>query len=177
VERLHHGTPSGIDNTVIAHGVPVCFKREQPGELLRVARPFCLLIGDTGVRAPTRDSVAAVRALWESDPPGCEAVFDRIGQISLSARRAIEQGELDALGPLMDENHSLLQQLTVSSPELDCLVAAARQAGARGAKLSGGGRGGNMIALAGEAGGQEIRARLLAAGAAGCLETRIASPG
>ena len=74
-------------------------------------------------------------------------MFDKIGDISFSARRAIEAGMYEWLGELMNENHTLLQKLTVSSPELDRLVEAARNAGAFGAKLSGGGRGGNMIAL------------------------------
>ena len=63
------------------------------------------------------------------------------------ARRAIEYGKINRLGELMDRNHELLQQMTVSSPELERLIGAARDAGALGAKLSGGGRGGNMIAL------------------------------
>jgi mevalonate kinase len=76
-----------------------------------------------------------------------ETVFDKIGEISFTARRAIEAGKPELLGDLMNENHAVLKALTVSSPELDQLVAAALNAGALGAKLSGGGRGGNIIAL------------------------------
>ncbi|MGF2075712.1 mevalonate kinase family protein, partial [Enterococcus casseliflavus] len=74
-------------------------------------------------------------------------LFDRIGDITRTARTAIENGTPDSLGDLMNENHALLQQLTVSSLSLDVLCEAALQGGALGAKMSGGGRGGNMLAL------------------------------
>jgi mevalonate kinase len=147
VEKLYHGTPSGIDNSVVTYARPVYFVKDRTIETLRVGAPLTLVIADTGIAALTRQSVADVRRLWESDPRRWEAVFERIGEIVRAARRAIEAGNIPALGPLMDENQARLQELTVSSPELDRLVEAARGSGALGAKLSGGGRGGNMIAL------------------------------
>jgi mevalonate kinase len=176
IEKVHHGTPSGIDNTVITYAMPVYFVRGQPIETFRVARPFSLVIADTGVPSPTAVTVGAVRQAWLADPAGCEPVFAAIGQITRQARQAIEAGENDRLGPLMDENHAWLQKLGVSSPELDRLVEAARQAGAAGAKLSGGGGGGNMIALAAEAQAETIAAALESAGATRCLTTRVAAP-
>jgi mevalonate kinase len=147
VEKIHHGNPSGIDNTVITSGMPVLFVREQPIEQLRVPQPFIIVIGDTGVRSPTAIAVGDVRRHWEADPAGYEAIFQSIGEITRSARVAIEQGKPEELGELMAANHAFLQQIGVSSPQLDGLVIAALNAGAMGAKLSGGGRGGNMIAL------------------------------
>ncbi len=147
VERLHHGTPSGVDNTVVAYGQPVYFVRGQPPEPFAIGHPFLLAIGDTGIASPTRVTVGDVRAAWQQEPERYEALFDRIGAIVDAAREAISAGTPEALGPLMDANHALLQEIGVSSPELDSLVAAARSAGAEGAKLCGGGRGGNMIAL------------------------------
>jgi mevalonate kinase len=173
IERLHHGTPSGIDNTVVTYGRPVFFTRNRPIEVLRLPEPFTIVIGHTGMLAPTRDSVAAVRQLWESDPTTWDAAFDAIGQIATMAREAIETGTWRHLGPLMNENHALLQRLTVSSPELDHLVDAARQAGALGAKLSGGGRGGNMIALAPASGPQAVVAALMGAGAARAIISEV----
>jgi mevalonate kinase len=73
----------------------------------------------------------------------------------------------------MDENHAYLQQMIVSSPELDNLVSTARQAGALGAKLSGGGRGGNMIALAEEDTAPRIAEALLSAGAKRTIITQV----
>lgn len=147
IEKIHHGTPSGIDNTVITFAKPIYYIKGQPIETLRVAAPFDLLIADTGISTPTRVTVGDVRAAWEKDPAHYDSIFARIGEIAKAARLAIESGDIPGLGPLMDQNHSLLQELHVSSAELDTLVNAARQAGALGAKLSGGGRGGNMIAL------------------------------
>jgi mevalonate kinase len=112
-----------------------------------VGAPIPLVIGDTGVRSPTAVAVGDLRKAYELDPSHFEPLFDRIGEIAASARELIEAGKISGLGPLMDENQLLLRELGVSSPELDTLVGAAKSAGALGAKLSGGGRGGNMIAL------------------------------
>jgi mevalonate kinase len=146
-ETLYHGTPSGIDNTVITYACPVYFVKGQTIETLRVGAPFTIVIGDTGIPAPTKESVADVRRLWQSDIPYWEKVFDEVGDLARRARAAIEMGDASLLGELMNHNHGLLQNMTVSSPELDQLVHVARSTGALGAKLSGGGRGGNMIAL------------------------------
>ncbi|MBL8051702.1 MAG: mevalonate kinase, partial [Anaerolineales bacterium] len=94
-------------------------------------------------------------------------------QISLIARRSIESGKPELLGELMDHNHALLQEMTVSSPELDTLVSAAKDAGALGAKLSGGGRGGNMIALVEQARAESVASALISAGAKRTIITEI----
>jgi mevalonate kinase len=162
-EKLHHGTPSGIDNTVVTYARPVFFVRGHPMQTLSVARPFVLVIAHTGIAASTRESVGDVRKLWEGDLTKFEAIFDQVGVIAGKARLAIEQGTWRDLGPLMNQNHALLQKLTVSSVELDRLVEAALQAGALGAKLSGGGRGGNVIALPDEGRAGDLTAALEAA--------------
>jgi mevalonate kinase len=79
----------------------------------------------------------------------------------------------ESLGPLMDENHAMLRSMDVSSPELDHLVEAAREGGALGAKMSGGGRGGNMIALAQASKAGAIAKALKNAGATNTIITRI----
>jgi mevalonate kinase len=173
VEKLHHGTPSGIDNTVITYAKPVYFIKGQPIETFTTGRPFTIVIGDTGIPAPTKESVGDVRSLWLKDREKFEKIFDEIGQISLMARRSIENGEPERLGELMDQNHELLQRLTVSSPELDNLVQAARRAGASGAKMSGGGRGGNMIALVEKEKAETVANALVSAGAKGTIVTEI----
>jgi mevalonate kinase len=169
IEKLYHGTPSGIDNTVITYARPVYFMRGRPIETFKPRRPFTIVIGDTGISAPTLQSVADLRKLWERDRRLWEGIFSQVGQIVNKARRAIEYGKLKELGELMDRNHELLKHMTVSSPELEQLIEAARDAGALGAKLSGGGRGGNMIALAdpshAESGLEALRDCLLKAGA------------
>ena len=147
IEKMHHGTPSGIDNTVIVYEQPVYFIREQPIQRLHIKHPFQLVVADTGENAPTRLAVGDVRKLYEAHPARVQPVLDSIGELVRRARQINEHGQPDMLGPLMNQNHAFLQQLTVSSPKLDLFVNTAMQAGALGAKLSGGGRGGNMIAL------------------------------
>ncbi len=165
VEKLHHGTPSGIDNTVVVYGQPVWFVRGAPPQPFAAGAPLHLLVADTGVASPTRLAVGDVRRGWEADPGRYEALFDGVGALVTQARACIESGDAPALGALLNENQSLLAEMGVSSPELDHLVAAARQAGCLGAKLSGGGRGGNMIALVTPDKVEVVRAALQAAGA------------
>src|SRR5215217_6641237 len=79
IEKLHHGIPSGIDNTVVTYAIPVYFVKGQPIETFNVGKAFTILIADTGISAPTKESVGDVKKLWEADKPKWEAVFDRIG--------------------------------------------------------------------------------------------------
>jgi mevalonate kinase len=173
VEKVYHGTPSGIDNTVIVYERPVYFVREQPIETLAIGGEFVLIVADTGKSASTRFAVESVRALYDSNPEDVQHILDEIGALVSRARACIEGGHATELGRLMSRNHTLLQQLMVSSPELDRLVAAALEAGALGAKLSGGGRGGNMIALVAPENEVKIRESLLRAGAARTFTTRL----
>jgi mevalonate kinase len=172
-EKLYHGTPSGIDNMVVTYAKPVYFVKGQPIEILQVKKPFIIVIGDTGIPASTKESVRDVRVQHHKKPDRYETLFAAVGSIARTARQLIENGMPESFGPLMDENHAMLRSMGVSSPELDHLVDAARQAGALGAKLSGGGRGGNMIALvrAGEAGA--VARSLKEAGAVNTIITRV----
>jgi mevalonate kinase len=174
-EKPYHGTPSGIDNTVIAYRMPVFFIRDDPIQTFQVSEPFTVVIGDTGVRSPTSEAVGDLRRLWMNDAAHYEAIFDEVGRIAVTARSLIESGLPAELGPLMDENHRLLQEMGVSSPELDRLVSAARAARALGAKLSGGGRGGNMIALVDADTAAQVVSALQTAGAVRTLITTIRS--
>lgn len=173
VEIIHHGTPSGIDNTVITYAKPVYFVKGRGIETLRVKRPFTLVIGDTGVQSPTSSVVSDVHKAWEADPTQYEGLFDAAGVIVDAARKAIEAGSVDALGPLMDENQAQLYKMGVSSPELDRLIEAARSSGALGAKLSGAGRGGNMIALVTPEMASNVAAAIEHAGAVRTIVTEI----
>ncbi|MEW5871748.1 MAG: mevalonate kinase [Chloroflexota bacterium] len=173
VEKLYHGTPSGIDNTVITYALPVYFVRGQPVETLHLPSPFMMVVGDTGLASPTAIAVGDLRRAWQSEPARYELLFDGVGQIAQAARAAIEAGQPQALGALMDENHALLRQMGVSCAELDHLVEAARAAGASGAKLSGAGRGGNMIALVQPENAQAVARALERAGARRALITLV----
>ena len=92
-EKLYHGDASGIDNTVVTYCKPVYFIKKKPIKTFHVGAPFTVMIGGTGITAPTRESVSAVRKLWEADKPRYEKVFSRIGEIVWNARQAIERGD------------------------------------------------------------------------------------
>ncbi len=173
IEKLYHGSPSGIDNTVITYAQPVYFVKDRPIEIFKVGAPLTIVIGDTGIPAPTRESVSDVRRLWTADKPYWENIFKQVGMITNQARAAIESGRLNQVGELMNQNHALLQEMTVSSPELDKLVESSRKAGAIGAKLSGGGRGGNMIALVKSESADVVSSAMIDAGAKRIIITRI----
>ena len=173
IEKLYHGTPSGIDNTVVTYAKPVYFIKGQPIEIFRVGSPFTIVIGDTGIRASTKESVGDVRKLWETDKTKWERMFDEVRTIVNKAREAIESGAWNEMGKLMNQNHALLQEMTVSSPDLDRLVSAACDAGALGAKMSGGGRGGNMIALVTPELAENVSKSLLEAGARNTIITQV----
>ena len=172
-ERFYHGTPSGIDNTVVAYGQPIWFVKEQPPEPFTPAAPILLAIADTGIRSPTVLTVSAVRQRWLHDRHRYEGLFDAIGSVVLAVRQAVERGDLPALGALFDENQALLNTLGVSCETIDTLVAVAKRAGALGAKLSGAGGGGNTIALVQAHTAAAVQAALLAAGARRVIVTPI----
>ncbi|MCB0120506.1 MAG: mevalonate kinase, partial [Anaerolineales bacterium] len=108
-EKLHHGTPSGIDNTVITYNMPVYYLKGKPIETLKPGKPFTIVIGDTGVPAPTKESVGDVRRLWLRDSNRFETIFNEVAQISTMARHFIESGRPELLGELMNQNHEFLR--------------------------------------------------------------------
>ncbi len=173
VEKLHHGTPSGIDNTVIAYEQPVYYRQGQAPEPFLAGRPFMLAIADSGIASPTKVAVGDVRRRWQAEPERFERLFDRVAEIVEAARAGLAAGRIEQLGELMDANHTLLAEMGVSCPELDRLACAARGAGAAGAKLSGGGRGGNLIALVDEESAGLVAAALRTAGAVKVIVTTV----
>ncbi len=173
VEQTYHTYPSGIDNTVIVYEQPVYFIRDTTLQTFAVDRPLKLLIADTGIAAPTAAVVEEVRSIFNRSPIETQVIFEAIGDVVQLAKQALERADIIELGRLASLNHELLQKLTVSSPELDHLVNVAVQAGAAGAKMSGGGRGGNLIVFAEESQLSPIREALLQAGAVRVIETTI----
>ena len=96
VEKIYHGTPSGIDNTVVTYARSVYFIKGQQIEILKVKRPFTIVIGDTGIAFPTATAVSEVREAWRSHKAQFEAYFDSAGAMVESARQAIEGGRQPA---------------------------------------------------------------------------------
>ena len=148
-EKGYHGTPSGIDNTASTYGGLVWFKKSKPNliERLDIQSPVEIVIANTGIVADTSRVVAGVRERKEKNPEKYNKIFNEAEKLVYDARKALERFDLKTVGALMDENHKLLQEIGVSCKELDFLVNLANDRGAYGAKLTGGGAGGNMIAL------------------------------
>lgn len=148
-EKGYHGTPSGIDNTASTYGGLIWFEKKDQNIIERITlqNPIEIVIGNTGKVANTTAAVAGVRERKERNPEKYQQIFNRAENIAYLAKRALLDEDYHEIGKLMNENHKLLQQIEVSSKELDFLVKLAREHGAYGAKLTGGGLGGNIIAL------------------------------
>jgi len=148
-EKGYHGTPSGIDNTASTFGGLIWFEKSENVVMDKIIppNPVEIVMGNTGKVANTTAAVAGVRERKEANPQKYDEIFDRAENIAYLAKNAILNEDHKELGKLMNENHKLLQQIEVSSRELDFLVKLARDQGALGAKLTGGGLGGNIIAL------------------------------
>lgn len=146
-ERFVHGTPSGIDPAVSTHGGVLLFRKDRGFTPLYVKQDLPLVIGDTGVKRFTGELVAMVRKRRKRYPSIFDSIMKTGGEITLRAVEALENRDLRTLGELMNINHALLCAIGVSSEPLERLVDAARKAGALGAKLTGAGGGGCMIAL------------------------------
>lgn len=152
-EKAYAGTPSGIDNTAATYGGLIWFRKNLSGgpnsiERLNIREPVEIIIGNTGVVADTKKMVAGVAERKEKNPEKYDPLFNQAERLVLEARKVLEdEFDLRKVGGLMNENHSLLQEIEVSCKELDYLVNLAREEGAFGAKLTGGGGGGCMVAL------------------------------
>jgi len=147
-ERFVHGTPSGIDPAIATYGGVISYRRERGFAPLDVKGEVPLVVGDTGVKRSTGGMVAAVRELRERHPSIVNLIMETGEGLALRAAKALSDGDLATLGELMNINHGLLSAIGVSHEALERLVYAARRAGALGAKLTGGGGGGCMVALA-----------------------------
>jgi len=177
VEKIHHGTPSGIDNTVVTFGKTIFFVKGQESHFLQPEKPLTFVIADSGIKSSTSKVVAKVGQAYQENIEIYSSYFDRIGNIAQSARISFETGDLKSLGKSLIENHQVLQEMEVSCGRLDELVTNALQAGALGAKLSGGGKGGNMIALVEPDQAKELAAVLLDVGAVNTIITTIPAKG
>lgn len=164
-ETLMHGTPSGIDNTVVVYEQPILFARPQGFQVIHPLENLHFLIADSGVKKATALTVSQLAQDYAQYPDEIGAIIRDIGQLSIEGVRALTQGDLPALGEALNANQELLARLNLSCPELDTLVLAARTAGSLGAKLTGGGKGGHMLALVPPDKLDQVRAALLQAGA------------
>jgi len=174
-EKGYHGTPSGIDNTAATFGGLIWFQRGEPNvmERLKLKEPVEIVMGNTGVVANTKAAVAGVRERKEKEPEKYENIFSQAKDLAQEARKALESYDLEAVGNYMNKNHELLQNIEVSSKDLDLLVELAKDHGALGAKMTGGGLGGYMVALTPGKNVQEEVAKAMEKEGFDALRTRI----
>ena len=152
-EKAYHGTPSGIDNTASTYGGLIWFVRnlgagKNTMDLLQSPRKMLIVIANSGITASTTEVVADVRRLREENPEKIEKIFNEYKKLAEAAKKALLKGDIATIGNLMNKNHEMLQQITVSGEINDELVEIALENGAVGAKLTGTGRGGLVIGLA-----------------------------
>ena len=160
-EKVFHGSPSGVDNAVAAVGGVVRFVRGAGVTPVAFGKALPLVIAHSGTASSTKVVVDGVRDRWTADRATMERIFDAIAELVDHAERALAAGDLVELGALMNANQRQLEAMGVSTPALEALVADAREAGALGAKLTGAGGGGCMVALAADAeAAARIEARL-----------------
>jgi mevalonate kinase len=146
-ERIVHGNPSGVDPAISTFGGVILFQMDTGFKPLEVRADIPLVVGDTGVEKSTRIQVEKVRAAMERYPRIIENIMKAGREVVLEAIDALKENDLETLGVLMNINHALLYGIGVSDESLEWLTNAARKAGALGAKLTGAGGGGCMIAL------------------------------
>lgn len=147
-ETFAHGAPSGIDSLTIASTCPVWYERHQPVDYIEPNGEFHFIVADSGKMADTKTSVHTVKQLLERAPDKITQKIERIGDMTHQAREALEKSSKQVLGFLLNEAQKELEAIGVSDQRLNHLIDCARKEGALGAKLTGGGNGGCMIALA-----------------------------
>ena len=149
IEEIFHGTPSGVDCAVIARGGVLQFTKGAPPTVtpIPLARPVWVALLDSGAPGSTLEQVAGVRARRDAAPRVIDALFEEIAGLTRAGIDALERGATAELGPLFDRCHAALAAVGVSTPDLDALVRLARAHGALGAKLTGAGGGGLVLAL------------------------------
>lgn len=146
-ERVFHGSPSGVDHTLAAKGGIGVFTRADGLVPVRVKGALRVVLADSGERAKTRDMVESVARQRTRNPEGTGRTLDAIGALVRNAALCLPLGDLKTLGDMMNLNQMLLSALMLSTERLEALCAAARSAGALGAKLTGAGGGGCIVAL------------------------------
>jgi len=159
-EQLIHGNSSGLDNTLATYGEVILYKKADSVfiEPIKTSQSIPLVIGLTGIESLTATMVGNVQKAWDKNKPLYEGLFKEIDQITCEALKAIQSYDIENLGELMNVNQGLLNALQVSSKEIEELNEIARNNGALGAKLTGAGGGGAMIALCPEDTARVVRA-------------------
>ena len=144
-EKLVHGSASGIDAlTTTSENAWYFIKGKEP-ETLNIKLPGYLVVANTGIKGSTKEAVGKVAKLFTQNL--AQGHLESLGLMGILVKEAIEKSNIEEIAKYMNQAHFHLQELGVSHPKLDLMVEEALQLGALGAKLTGGGLGGSMIAL------------------------------
>lgn len=147
IEKIYHGNPSGIDPKVIVYESPFYFIRNKLFEKIDIKTQFDIIIIDSGIRSTTKEVVNWVGNQKNIYQDKYNKLFNEISDISNTLRDELKTDNIANIGHLMNLNHDLLVEVGVSNSTLDDIVSISKECGALGAKLSGAGRGGIVIAL------------------------------
>jgi mevalonate kinase len=175
-ENVFHGKASGVDAATAYHGGCLWFRPAEPAEPLRIRQTLHLAVAVAGPAVSTRLMVESVAAFKREDPGRFEFLLQSIHALVQEARVALLLGRCRDLGALLDRNHQLLRDLGVSTPALDAACQQARNAGALGAKLTGGGGGGCVLALTDADRTERVLAAWRQSGLH-CFEASVPGPG
>ena len=165
-EAVAHGNPSGIDATTISGTEPIRYQKEIGFQPFQLNMDAFLVVADTGIKGQTRKAVRDIAKLRELRPRETAKQIKSLGRLTQQAQQAILKNQPHILGDCMNQAQGLLRLLGTSNRHLDHLIETALTHEALGAKLTGGGRGGCMIALAeNETSGRQLQQTLVDAGA------------
>ena len=148
-EKLSHGSPSGVDNNMATYGIPMLYSKNnlKPVKSIDLDKLLPLIIAVSSHRSSTKEQILGVKLRFDQSPVLYEKIFCQIDELSKSGSEALIKGDYKTLGMLMNICHGLLNAIEVSSPEIEDMIDTARSHGAIGAKLTGAGGGGAIIAL------------------------------
>lgn len=164
-ERMIHKNSSGADCYVSAFGGLIHYSKSEGFKEIESKTPLSIVIASTGVRHSTGDLVSGVKRFKDKNERLFNDLASQAGNISTQAMAAISSGNKEEIGKLLNENQALLGQIGVSHENADDLIDICSRAGALGAKITGAGGGGAVIALAADKrDGARIAAKVKAQG-------------
>ncbi len=171
-ESVFHKKPSGIDTSTISFEKPVALRNKRP-RVFSLGKPLSVVVASTGKPSMTSAAVGLVRQRLTDNGKETKRILEDIGEVAEQALECLKNGDVENTGYLMTKNHELLKELGVSSPELDSLVETALYSGALGAKMTGGGLGGCVVALSREGDEDRVAGAMRALGRGEVFSERV----